>query len=424
MSKRITNVIRYLGIIVLIFMAIGIAMCFRLSIVEKIEVTDTSVQAILEQAVDSIKIITPAKCHVALFVETTENSLTLNVGVPNVFEVSEEIKGCLKISGINIFWEDDILSSDIPAIYRATGKKSVFLILSQYGFNRYINSDLERPILKCLDSLNRYHKYIDGQWTVSTFEETVIEQHDREFERWRQEHPDTLEDSKPVITPVFAEKYDSLTDKNFNAFLYDWEQWSDKMRSMSTDSMLNAVIARVMSDYNIGDSANTCKFVSFFDDVEVRKYSGKYNEYPEALDNMGTYDDAGWEYMMKASERYRYVPSIDSCENILYVTTEIKRLLSLYVGGVCESEDDRFDDYEKWTPIRDDRLATLRQLIPVVKGHWGGHWHICSMPIIYSIHVFDDGFIVEMRTSWCTGETVFYPFDPSRPKESSGEWIE
>lgn len=72
----------------MIFMAIGIAMCFRLSIVEKIEVTDTSVQAILEQAVDSIKIITPAKCHVALFVETTENSLTLNVGVPNVFEVS------------------------------------------------------------------------------------------------------------------------------------------------------------------------------------------------------------------------------------------------------------------------------------------------------------------------------------------------
>ena len=127
---------------------------------------------------------------------------------------------------------------------------------------------------------------------------------------------------------------------------------------------------------------------------------------------------------MEASKRFAYVPSFDSERAIVYLTPDIKRLLSLYIGGVSESEEDDFTDDTRWTEINEDRLSALGDLIQVHRGHWGGHWHLCSMPQLFSLYFYDDGFVADLRTSWCTGETVFYPDDLRKEKVSLSDWIE
>ena len=109
---------------------------------------------------------------------------------------------------------------------------------------------------------------------------------------------------------------------------------------------------------------------------------------------------------MQASERFAYVPGFDSDKEIVYVTPEIDKLLSQYVG---EPED---------------RLTGLRELIEVSRGHWGEQWYFESMPIIFSLYFYGDGFVADLRTSWCSGETVFFPDDVTKEKESLSEWIE
>ena len=169
---------------------------------------------------------------------------------------------------------------------------------------------------------------------------------------------------------------------------------------------------------------DSCAFLSFSDNIVIRRYQGKAKDYPANQEDVWQNRDEYWDYMMNASERFCYVPSISSDKIVLYISPRIQRLLSLYIGGVCESEEDDFMDYEKWTKINEDRLSQLRRLIHVDRGHWGGHWHIKTMPIVFSIYLFDDGYVVDMRTSWCSGETVFYPFDTSKGKVVLSSWIE
>lgn len=388
--------------------ALCIALFFRLVRVERIEVVDNDVYAFLEQAADSVKMQVSAFEPYALFVKSTENSMALSVDVKDAFTIPADIKGYLKIDGVDIFWHNDVFGSDMSEFYVGTGKKSIFVILSKYGFNRFINSNLFN--LRIFDMKWAY-KLIDGQWNSSGYWGVVHEQDEREFSQWRQEHSDTL-DTKPLILPSFLERYDSLSQNNFNTFMADWKRWSDQLRCMSTDSTLNAVITDIMAEYPGADEENTGVFLSLPDAVEIRKYEGSYSDYTSRPDIWeSTRDDEGWDYMMQASERYRYVPSVESDKEILYVTPEIDSLLSMYVGGIVSM------------PIKEERVESLRQMIPVILGHWGYYWYFCSMPIIYCIHLFEDGYAVCVRTSFSSGERAFCPYDPLRPKETSS-WIE
>lgn len=242
------------------------------------------------------------------------------------------------------------------------------------------------------------------------------------YELWLRQHPDTLV-FDPAIPPSFTEKYDSLDDSNFGTFLSEWIEWSEQMKSLSTDSLLNSTLTKVFAEYR-KDVIDTCSFLSFGDSIEIRKYQGKHSEYPIDEDRPGGDKDARWDYMMEASERYCYVPSIYSDQAVMYISPRIQRILSLYIGGVCESEEEDFYDYEKWTEINEGRLSDLRRLIPVELGHWGGHWHFKTMPIVYSLYFFDDGYVVKLRTSSSSHETVFYPSDPAQEKEVIDCWIE
>lgn len=414
-----------LSIAAFVLFAVFFVVRYRFIRLEKLEAVNTEVYAILEKAVDSLKIHTSNARNTSLFVDTPGNSLCLSIDFPSVFNLSSETDGYVKVNGTNVFLFRDTLRNDIPNAFSGTGRKSIFIALSLEGYDHDSHRCWRKDDAFAEKQAKRYYyKFIDGHWCESTWEETYGEESELLFEQWRREHPDTLEFKAP-LPPAFAEKYDSLTENNFHSFLKDWKRWSIQTRIHSTDSLLNAILTNVLEEYGAETEKDTCAYLSLSNIIEIRKYQGNATDYPANQEGGGREDqDAEWNYMMKASERYCYVPSINSDKTILYISPKIQRLLSLYIGGVCESEKDDSMNYEKWTGVNEDRLSSLRKLIHIDRGHWGGYWHLKTMPIISSIYLFDDGYIVDMRTSWCSGETVFYPYNSSREKVVYSHWIE
>ena len=413
-----------LSIAVLVIIAVFFVVRYRFVRLERIEVVDSEVRAFLENAVDSLNVCSSGVRNTSLFVTTTENSICFDEDFASVLDITGETVGYIIVKGTTVFLDRMQLGSDIPEVFSRTKKQTVFRVLSVNGYNHDLNRFNREQEAFFETKVKGYYKFSDGRWNESTWTETIGEKIEKEREQWWKEHPDTL-DFKSAIPPSFVEKYDSLTDKNFNSFLKDWEEWSAQMNALSQDSLLNAILTKVYTEYSAEKGEDACAFLSFSDNIEVRKYPGNSKDYPANQEDAWQSDeDDYWDYMMKASERYCYVPSISSDKEILYISPRIQSLLSLYVGGVCESEEDDFMNYEKWTKINEDRLSKLRRLVHVDRGHWGGHWHFKTMPIVFSIFLFDDGYVVDMRTSWCTGETVYYPFDPSKEIVIQSEWIE
>ena len=407
-----------IAIVITVVIALLVFVClnFRIMRVDKVKIADDNVRAWLEEIADKEK----AKSNTPemfIYTHTTRNSIIASPEHPSTCMVKDSLFGQVIINGVKFIVSEDKLEESIPVVFEKTGKKSTILKYSSFAlFHTIPFFNLARNID---DWEEYYYKNIDGIWGVSSWEETFGEEMDEEYKQWVSEHPDTLVITTP-IKPSFVKKYPSLTDNNFKTFLKEWKNWSVQLRSFSTDSLINQAVKRVFIEYKktIPDS---CAICSLPGSIEVRRYPGTFNEYPfDAL-----WDKTlKWDYMMKASDRFAYVPSFDSDKEIVYITSEIDRLLSLYVGGVCESDEDDVLDYTKWTKINEDRLTELRYLIQVSRGHWGGYWHFESMPKIFSLYLYDDGVVANLRTSWCTGETVFLPYDKTKEKVSLSDWIE
>ena len=403
-------------ITIVIAMLVFVCLNFRIMRVDKVEIADNNVRSWLEEIADKEK-AKSSTSELFIYTHTTRNSIVAQPMHPSTCEIGDSLFGQVIINGVKFIVSEDKLEESIPDVFEKTGKKSTILTYSSFAFFHTI------PFFNLARNIGEweeyYYKNIDGIWGVSSWEETFGEEMDEEYKQWVSEHPDTLVITTP-IKPSFVKKYPSLTDNNFKTFLKEWKNWSVQLRSFSTDSLINQAVKRVFIEYNktIPDS---CAICSLPGSIEVRRYPGTFNEYPfDAL-----WDKTlKWDYMMKASDRFAYVPSFDSDKEIVYITSEIDRLLSLYVGGVCESDEDDVLDYTKWTKINEDRLTELRYLIQVNRGHWGGYWHFESMPKIISLYLYDDGVVADLRTSWCTGETVFLPYDKTKEKVSLSDWIE
>ena len=399
-----------IAIVITIVIALLVFVClnFRIMRVDKVKIADNNVRVLLEEIAD----IEKTKSIPGLFIltHTTSNSIVAQPMFPFICEIGDSIFGRVDINGVKFIISEDKLAESIPVVFENTGEKTTIFKFSSFAFRHTLPLFNPGGIIDDWDASG--FKFKEGKWTDCIWQETFHEQ-------WASEHPDTLALTTP-IKPSFVKRYNPLTEKDFDAFLKEWKHWSAQLRSFSTASSINRAIKRVFSEFN-NNNPDNCAFCSLPGCIEVRKYPGSFSDYPYEIPLGETRE---WEYMMMASERFAYVPSFDSDKEIVYITPEIDRLLSLYVGGVCESEEDDYTDHTKWTKINEERLAELRNLIQVNRGHWGGYWHFESMPIVFSIYLYDDGFVADLRTSWCAGETVFFPYDLTKKKEYLSEWIE
>ena len=235
------------------------------------------------------------------------------------------------------------------------------------------------------------------------------------YEQLAAERPDTFELTN-VVEPAFIKKYDYLTESNLNAFVNDWKAWSKELRSFSSDSHVNEAIGRIVTIYTKTEHADSCIFYSLPSNINVSIYPCKLEDYTKT-------DTPDLKPVINAAKHYaHYIPDFKADKDIVYVSPEIEKILSSYVGGVSESE--KYVYGSPLTPIKKERLSELRQLIPAAYGHWGGYWHFESMPIIFTIFMFQDGFITELRKSWCEGDFIFIPYDIKKDPVLLCDWIE
>ena len=179
---------------------------------------------------------------------------------------------------------------------------------------------------------------------------------------------------------------------------------------------MNEAIGRIYSIYSKSYHTDSSRFFSLPSNIAV-------SIYPYKLKDCTKKNAPNLESIIKDAKHYAcYIPEFDADKNIVYITPEIDKLLSFYIGGVSESGRYRYE--APFTPVNEGRLSELRQIIPVVYGHWGGYWHFESMPIIFRLFMFQDGFITELRKSWCEGDSIFVPYDIKEEPVILSYWIE
>lgn len=202
----------------------------------------------------------------------------------------------------------------------------------------------------------------------------------------------------------FLSKYPKLTKKNLNEFFSDWEAYSDSIasRAVKNDSLIDMVVAYNYaplllegSTYRSGkDALPKYHVVSQY--IKVERY------YLDVDTTMAKLDFGFPSYIPNMKEEQYAVDSItpDLTHGWLYLTTGIDKVLSTFAGGLKKSE--------KIDRIHKNNVSRLREYIPVDYGHWGGYWWFTSFPFITRICYADNLIAVMRRTSWCTGDVIWY----------------
>ncbi len=412
---------RFVKIAVLFFIAVitlitvfSFCLCVRIAWVDRYVLVDDDVKNWFEGIAQMEKSQSYYTNSLFISAMTTRNSIVCDAMFPGECIFPDSLYGYTVINGVKFILIDNNLDKSLPQVFGDTFMKRPLLMWSDYflehlnGFS-HADSYEERKF--------HYFKYSDGIWKESNWDETLGEQLKEEDMLWLAEHPDTI-DWTCVLPAGFVEKYTPLTENNIPSFIAEWEKWSDQLRCYSNDTLINTIILKVYQDYGLSENTDSSYFYSFNSSIEVMKYAGKYSEYPplKLADR-----DSEWSLKMRASERFVYVPSADLKKKILFITPEIDSLLSVFIGGVADNDNDAFD-VSKWSSINENRLSFIRNYIPVERGHWSG-WYLCTMPIIYDIYMFEDGYMVYLRTSFSQGEIAFFPYN-SREKILIDGWIE
>lgn len=402
------------SIAVITLTAVIICVCVRITWVNRYELVDNDVKNWFEGIVQMEKSQSYSTNSLFISAMTTRNSIVCDAMFPSEYLFPDSLYGYTVINGVKFILSDNNLDKSLPQVFGDTFMKRPLLMWSDY-FLKHLNGFSHADSYE--ERKSHYFKYSNGIWEESSWDETIGEQLAEEDLLWEAEHKDTL-DKTCVLPPRFVEKYVSLTESNITSFIAEWEKWSDQLRGYSDDTLINRIILKVYQDYGLNDNSDSSRFYSFMSNVEVMKYAGKYSEYPP----LKIFDrDSEWSLEMRASERFVYVPSAELKKKILFITPEINRLLSVFIGGVADNDNDAFD-VSKWSSINENRLSFLRNYIPVERGHWSG-WYLCTMPIIYDIYMFEDGYMVYLRTSFSQGEIAFFPYN-SREKIFIDGWIE
>ena len=235
MKHKKTYGLLALAIIVLALL-VFVCLNFRLLRVDKLEIVDSDVNSWMEEVVNKEK----ARSNTSglfIFTCTTRNSIVASPEFPSTWDVGDSVFGCAVVDGVKLIVTDDELEDSVPVVFEKTGKKTAILKYSSFAFNHTI------PFLDLDHALHSdeweeyYYKYVDGKWEISTWKETFGEQMREEYQQWASEHPDTLV-LTPVIEPSFVKKYGSLTERDFDSFVKEWKDWSNQLRSCSTDSSI------------------------------------------------------------------------------------------------------------------------------------------------------------------------------------------
>ncbi|MBO7562390.1 MAG: hypothetical protein J6T04_05845 [Bacteroidales bacterium] len=189
----------------------------------------------------------------------------------------------------------------------------------------------------------------------------------------------------PPVPPVFLNKYRPLTNDKLATFMEDWHAWSKKVDAfMPKSDSITILFAKVFHHYQKDLESDIGEYIVLPFSVEV-------------IDNRHGKKDTTYMF-----PRYMKTNKNEPDRKVLYITPEIQGRLSRFLGRLRLNKPGK--SRLKRSPVNERGLYTLAGYIPVHEGHWGGYWHLQSMPIIYDITITPDGYELSMRTSWWSGE--------------------
>lgn len=219
----------------------------------------------------------------------------------------------------------------------------------------------------------------------------------------------------------FLSRYPRLTIENLSNFFLDWKAYSDSINTNNiiTDSIAANILGQEYVDFWCKNDSNndesTPKFCVFPQTIRIERY-------------LMDVDTA----MAKLTFGFtRYIPgmsenqfAIDSVTPILppcglYLTADIDKMLSTFAGGI--KTDNRISEINK------NNRNELEKYIPVNYGHWGGYWWFTSFPLITDICYANNLIAVMRRTSWWTGDTIWYVKEHGkfiRQSKPATSWVE
>ena len=199
---------------------------------------------------------------------------------------------------------------------------------------------------------------------------------------------------------------DTLRYPLSTSFFQTWDSISNEYAILHNDtSIINQVFQKVFFHYNY----KTKSYYVLPPYVTIRTYRTNLDRKKYLIDEID-----GIKYKIALSGEGKYIPHLTTDIPVLYHFSSIEKSLSNYLGGI---KDDIGRD------INDENVQDLRQYIQVNYGHWGGYWHLESMPIIYAMCFFNNGVLIYLRDSWCTGIDVFMPYGTNDFEELSN-WME
>ena len=193
--------------------------------------------------------------------------------------------------------------------------------------------------------------------------------------------------SVPPEPPIFLNKYRPLTNDKLAVFMEDWYAWSKRIDALMPKSdSLTILFAKVFHHYQKELQSDISEYIVLPFSVDV-------------INNRQGKSDTTYLF-----PRYMKTSKIEPDRKVLYITPEIHSYLSHFLGRLRLHDSKKLPP--KRSPINEGGLYTLAGYIPVHEGHWGGYWHLQSLPMVFRIIIEDKRYELYLRTSWYSGESV------------------
>lgn len=205
-----------------------------------------------------------------------------------------------------------------------------------------------------------------------------------------------------ISAQTFIDRFQKLTENNLPEFFDSWKAYSDSIsfKNVIGDSILAKVINQELSFIKMAEGNED---LGLFPEYYVVPQEIKVDRYHLKVDTLEARKNNGFpEYLpmwdKDVYESFDVTPELPS--KGLYYTESMNKPLWEFLGGTRITGE--MQDVDR------KNVGDIEKYIPVYYGHWGGYWWFYSLPVIEGIVYFDNLIVVSRRTSWHTGDMIWY----------------
>ena len=192
-----------------------------------------------------------------------------------------------------------------------------------------------------------------------------------------------------------------------DTFFYQWHKQSEefaRFHSLHSNATIDSVFQQVFLHYSNRTTHPYIVLPKYVPVTILNAYFDKKN-YRSMLDIQ---KDSSFIISVDST----YIPHLNVKNPVLYLFMKQEEALSTYLGGIPTAKE-----------INRKNAGKVAKYMEINYGHWGGYWHLETMPIIYQIYIYNNGAYISLRDSWCSGKSIFIPTHSNEFIEV-GSWIE